>query len=121
MSKQRRTADDFVRDSGKRRALSHETLRRLRVFLLAGVGTGQAVRPRFPRHAPACSGVSPSLVLRSMSPRVLRCSLAFIPGLPRPLARRAGINPLAKFLSNKDVLEGQSFWLALFARVVERM
>jgi hypothetical protein len=31
------------------------------------------------------------------------------------------INPLAKFLGNKDVLEGQSFWLDLFAHVVERI
>ena len=73
----------------KRRALSHETLRRLRAFLPAAVGTGQAVRPRFPRHAPACSGASPSLVLRSTSPAMLCCCcLAFISRTKSSAVRR---------------------------------
>src|SRR5437762_9839233 len=67
------TATRFVQSiqgGRKRRALSHETRPR-RLFLTAAVGIGQAVRPRFPRHAPACSGVSPWLVLRPfVRPRI---------------------------------------------------
>ena len=84
------TATRFVQSiqgGRKRRALSHETRPR-RLFLTAAVGIGQAVRPRFPRHAPACSGANPSLVLRPMSPGVLCCCLAFISRTKSSAVRR---------------------------------
>jgi hypothetical protein len=71
----------------ERRAVSRQETRP-RVFLTAAVGTDQAVRARFPRHAPACSGVGPSLVLRAMSPGVLCCCLAFISRTKSSAVRR---------------------------------